>query len=91
MTYQEQNEMVPQFIIWFHTLHNHLTRAPLEEEVKGVFLAVLQEPVQTMCAVQDFRTSTIDQVIDHILEMDKNSTWMSMGTLQRVLPKEEDL
>ena len=33
--------MVPQFIIFFQTLHNQLTRAPIEDEAKAVFLAAL--------------------------------------------------
>ena len=78
-------------IIRFQTLHSQLTRAPSEDEAKAIFLAALQEPLQTMCVVLDFRTSIIDQVIDHVLEMDKNNTLMSMGALQRALPKEEEL
>ena len=31
-----------------------------------------------MCGVLDFRTSTVDQVIDRVLEMDKNSSVMSL-------------
>ena len=83
--------MVPQFIILFQTLHNQLTRAPLEDEAKAVFLAALREPLRTMCAVLDFRTSTMDQVIDRVLEIDKNSSLMSMGALQQALSKDEDL
>ena len=40
-------------------LHNQLTRAPPEDEVKAIFLAALQEPVQTMLAVLDFRTRSL--------------------------------
>ena len=39
----------------------------------------------------DFQTSTVDQVIDGVLEMDKHNSLMSMGALQRALPKDEDL
>ena len=59
-----------------------MTRAPLVEEEKAVFLVVLREPLKILCTVLDFRTSMIDQVIDHVLEMGKNNTWMSMGALQ---------
>ena len=89
-TRQEEHETVPQFIIRFQTLHNHLTKAPPEDEAKAVFLAALREPLRTMCGVVDFRTSTV-QVIDRVLEMDKNSSFMSLGMLHQALPKEEDL
>ena len=90
-TQQEENETVPQFIIRFQTLHSQLTRAPPEDDAKAVFLAALREPLRAMCGILDFRTSTIDQVIDRVLEMDKTSSFLSMGALQRALPKEEDL
>ena len=82
---------MPQFIIRFQALHNQLTRGPPEDEVKAVFLAALREPLRTMCVVLDFQTNTMDQVIDRVLEMDKRSSLMSMGALQRAFPKEEDL
>ena len=44
-----------------------------------------------MCGVLDFRTSIVDQVIELVLEMDKNSSFMSLEMLHRALPKEEDL
>ena len=66
-THQEEHETVPQFIIRFQTLHIQLTRAPPEDESKAVFLAALREPLRTMCGVLDFRTSTMDQVIDRVL------------------------
>ena len=59
-TRQEEQEIVPQFIIQFQTLHNQLTRATPEDEAKAVFLAALREPLRTMCGVLDFRTSTMD-------------------------------
>ena len=90
-TCQEEQETVLQFIIRFQTLHSQLTRAPPEDEAKTVFLAALREPLRTMCGVVDFRTSTVDHVIDRVLEMDKNSSFMSLGVLHRALPKEEDL
>ena len=80
-----------QFIIRFQTLHSQLMRAPPEDEAKAVFLAALREPLRTMCAVLDFQTCTINQVINQVLEMDKNSSLMLMGDLQRALPKDEDL
>ena len=86
-THQEEQETVPQFIIRFQTLQNQLTRAPPEDEAKVVFLAVLQEPFRTMCVVLDIQTSTMDQVIDRVLEMDKQRSWMLMGALQQALPK----
>ena len=70
-TCQEANETVPQFIIQLHTLHRQLTRAPPEDEAEAVFLAALREPLWTMLAVLDFRTSTIDEVIDWVLDMDR--------------------
>ena len=89
--YQGEQETVPQFIIQFQTLHRQLTRAPPEDEAKAVFLDTLREPLRTMCVVLDFQTSTMDQVIDRVLEMDKRSSFMSLGALHRALPKEEDL
>ena len=71
-------------------MHSQLTRAPPEEEAKAVFLVALWE-LRTVCAVIDFRTNTIDQVIDRVMEMDKTSSWLTMGALQRTLPTEEDL
>ena len=46
-----------------------------------------------MLAVLDFRMSTIDEVIDRVFDMDsaQNGNCMAMGTLQRALPKEEEL
>ena len=73
---QEEQETVPQFIIRFQTLHNQLTRAPLEDEAKVMFLAALREPLRRMCGVLDFRTSTMDHVIDRVLEIDKHSSFM---------------
>ena len=32
-------------------MHNHLIRAPPEEETKAIFLAALQEPLRTVCTV----------------------------------------
>ena len=90
-TYEKEHETVPQFIIRFQTLHRQLTSAPLEDEAKAVYLAALRESLRTMCVVVDFRTNTIDQVVDRVLEKDKNNTLMSMGALQQALPKEEDL
>ena len=60
-THQEEQEIVPQFIIRFQTLHNQLTRAPPEDEAKAVFLIALREPLRTMCAVLNFltRSSTV--------------------------------
>ena len=72
-------------------MHNQLTRALPEQEVKAIFLATLREPLQTMCAVIDFQTSTIDQVIDRVMEMDKSSSWLTMEALQWALPTKEDL
>ena len=54
-------------------------------------MAALREPLRTMCVVLDFRNNTMDQVIDRVLEMDKHSSFMSLGALHRALPKEEDL
>ena len=88
ITHQEEQETMPQFIIRFQTLHNQLTRAPPEDEVKALFLATLRETLRTMCGVLDFQTSTMDQVIDRLLEMDKYSSFMSLGALHRALPKE---
>ena len=72
-THQEEQETVPQFIIRFQTLHNQLTWAPPEDEAKVVLL--------------DFQTSTVDQVINRVLEMEKHSSFMSLGALHRALPK----
>ena len=88
---QEEQETVPQFIIQFQTLHSQLTRAAPKDEAKGVFLDALRESLRTMCGVLDFGASTVDQVIHWVLEMDKNSSFMSLGMLHGALPKEEDL
>ena len=82
--YQEPNETVLQFVICFQTLHIELKRAPSEDEAKVVFLATLREPLRTTLSVFDFRTNTIDEVVDRVLEMDRaqNSNHMAMGALQ---------
>ena len=92
-TYQESNEIVPQFIIRFQTLHSQLTRAPSEDGAKAIFFVAPREPLRTMLAILDFQTNTIDQVIYRVLEMDRaqNNNYMAMGALQRVLPREKDL
>ena len=61
---QEPTENIQQFAIRFQRMHSQLSRAPPEEETKAIFLAALREPLRTVCTVIDFRTSTIDQVID---------------------------
>ena len=63
-------------------LHSQLTRAPPEDEAKAVFFAALWEHLRTMCTILDFGTSTMDQVIDRVLEMDKHNIVMFMGSLQ---------
>ena len=82
---------MPQFIIRFQILHSQLTRAPSEEEAKTVLLAALREHLRAMCGVLEFRMSTMEQVIDRVLEMDKHSSFMSLGVLHRALLKEEDV
>ena len=91
MTQHDPTETIQQFVIRFQEMHSQLTRAPPEEEAKTIILASLREPLRTVCAVIDFQTSTIDQVIAWVMEMDKNSSWLTMGALQRALPTEEDL
>ena len=66
--------MVPQFIICFQNLQKKLTRSPPEVEVKELFLTTLWEPLQTTLAVLDFKTSTINQVIDVVTGQDKPLT-----------------
>ena len=92
-THQEAKEIVAQFIIRFQNLHRQLTRAPPEEDVKEIFLAALREPLWTTLAVVDFKTNTIDQVIDRVLNMERaqNGNHLTMRTLQQALPTEEDL
>ena len=53
----------------------------------------LWEPLRMALVVLDFRTSTINLVIDRVLNMDRaqNNNIMLMGTFQRALPKEEEL
>ena len=84
MVYQEPNETVSQFVIRFQTLHSELTRTRSVEETKAVFLDTLREPLRTMLTVFDLWTSTIDEVVDRVLEMDRaqNSNHMAMGALQ---------
>ena len=72
-------------------MHSQLSRAPPEEETKAIFLAALREPLRTVCTVIEFRTSTIDQVIDQVREMEKSNSWLAMEALQRALPTDEDL
>ena len=72
-------------------MHCQLSRAPPEAETKAIFLAALREPLRTVCTVIEFRTSTIDQVIDQVREMEKSNSWLAMEALQRALPTDEDL
>ena len=88
---QEPTETIQQFVIRFQRMHSQLSRAPPEEETKAIFLAALREPLRTVCTVIDFRTSTVDQVIDRVREMEKSSSWLALGALQRALPTDEDL
>ena len=88
---QDPGESIPQFVIRFQRMHSQLTRTPPEEETRAIFLAALREPLRTVCTVIDFRTSTIDQVIDRVREMEKTSSWLTLGALQRALPTDEDL
>ena len=88
---QEPTETIQQFVIRFQRMHCQLSRAPPEAETKAIFLAALWEPLHTMCTVIDFRTSTVDKVIDRVREMEKSSSWLAMGALQRALPTEENL
>ena len=68
-------------------------RAPPEEDVKEIFLATLREPLRTTLVVLDFKTSTIDQVIYRVLDMDRaqNGNHLSMRALQQALSTKEDL
>ena len=79
---QEPMETIQQFVIRFHRMHNQLTRAPPEAEAKAIFLAILPEPLGIVCAVIDFQTSMIDQVIDRVMDMEKTSSWLTMVALQ---------
>ena len=88
---QEPTETIQQFVIRFQRMHSQLSRAPPEEETKAIFLAALGELLCTVCTVIDFRTSTVDQVIDRVREMEKSSSWLALGALQRALPTDEDL
>ena len=45
-----------------------------------VSLAALREPLQTMLIVFDFRTSTMDEVINCVLEMDRVQNSNHMAT-----------
>ena len=72
-------------------MHSQLTRASSEEEAKAIFLATLREPLRIVCAVIDFKTSMIDQVIDRVMDMEKTSSSLTMGALQQALPTKENL
>ena len=78
---QEPTETIQQFVIRFQRMHSQLSRAPSEEETKAIFLATIWEPLRTVCIVIDFRTNTIDQVIDRVREMEKSSSWLALGAL----------
>ena len=82
---QEPTETIQQFVIRFQRMHSQLTRASPKEEAKAIFLAALREPLRTVCAVIDFRTSTINQVIDRVMDMEKTSLWLTMGALHCTL------
>ena len=88
---QEPTEAIQQFVIRFQRMHNQLSRAPPEAETIAIFLTTLREPLRMVCTVIDFCTSTVDQVIDQVREKEKSSSSLTMGTLQRALPIDEDL
>ena len=77
---------------WFQILRQ-LAHPALEEELKETFLTTLREPLRTTFAVVNFKDTTIEQVIDWVQVMDsaQTSNRLSMASLQRALPKEEDL
>ena len=79
VTFQQLRD---KFIRLFH-------REVTQREIIGQFYATYQEanetvPLQTTLVVLDFGTSTIDQVIDKVLDMDwaQHSNNMIMGALQ---------
>ena len=85
--------MVSQFIILFQNLRKSLSMPQPEVDVKETFSTTLREPHQKMLAVLDFTKSTIDQVIEKVLDMDRlwNSNNMSMEALQKALLTKEEL
>ena len=68
-------------------MHSQLTRALRQLEPFRTGNAPGTSP-NRVCVI-DFRTSTIDQVIDRVMEMDKMSSWLMVGELERTLPTKE--
>ena len=69
-SYQEPHETVSQFVIRFQNLQLQISKTILDEKLKDIFLKAIREPLRTTLAVFDFRTQSIDQVIDKALAMD---------------------
>ena len=91
--YQELNETMPQIIIRFHHLWKQLTRPLLEEDLKETFLTTLQELLRTTMVVLDFKSDTLEEVINRVLDPNcsQNVHVITMGMLQCALPNEEEL
>ena len=64
----------------------------LTNHLKDAFLARLREPLSTTLALTDFSQHTIEQVVAHVLALDRahHNNSFSMCTLQTTLPTTED-
>lgn len=73
---QEPNERVPQFTIRFQDLYHQIAQDVSADHLKGTFFAGLQEPLRTTLALTDLSQQMIEQVVTHVLIMDraKNNT-----------------
>ena len=69
--YQEPNETLSQFFIWFQSLQLQIAKTIPDAELKDIFLKTIGEPLRTTLAMFDFTNQTIDQVIDKALAMDR--------------------
>ena len=60
--------------------------------IKDTFLAGLQEHLHTTLALIDFSQQTIEQVVAHVLAIDRaqHKTSFSMGSPQNALPPQEE-
>ena len=84
--------MVFQFTIRFQDLYCQLAQDVSANHLKNTFLAGLREPLRTTLALTDLSQKTIEQVVAHVLALERaqNSTSFSMGSLQTAFPTHEE-
>ena len=79
-------------MIRFQDLYRQLADDVSAHHISDTFLSSLREPLRTTLALTNFANQTIEQVIAHVLALDRTqqSTRFSMSSLQSTLPQKDN-